>query len=234
MENNKNILEKPVDVICYGNKRHFNTRKEAIKYFLECMSCSEGAERERYTRIYLELTNNFKSIVSDGEPEFKKERTSKAYTIEDKEEILNLISKKKLSVISPEIYDNGKCRLKIEDRDIVKALLDFQGWYAAQVLRKYITDDKELIKAACLGGNEISSSLQYASETLRDDKDFVLQMIELSCRNFQYASIRLQNDIDIVTKALSHMPKDDKYAINSVKSNIGTDLLLSLINTSAA
>ena len=234
MKNNKNILEKPVDVICYGNKRHFNTRKEAIKYFLDYMSCSEGAECQRYTRIYLELTNSSKSVVSDGEPEIKKEKTVKSYTVEDKEEILDLIAKKKLSVNSSEIYDIGTCRLKIEDREIIKALLDFQGWYAAQFLRKYIADDKELIKAACVGGDRIYPTLQYASETLCDDKEFVLQMINLSCRNIQYASERLRNDIDVVTMALYRMSKDDKYDTNIVKSNIGTNLLLSLVNSSAA
>lgn len=52
-----------VKITCYGKKQVMK-RKEAIKYFLDCMYCSEGSERERYTIIYLGLLAGHK-VVSD-------------------------------------------------------------------------------------------------------------------------------------------------------------------------
>lgn len=68
MENDKAFMNLPVDVICYGERKHFDTRKKAIEFFLEGMAFSEGSERERYSTIYLELLTSDSPIVSDGEP----------------------------------------------------------------------------------------------------------------------------------------------------------------------
>lgn len=54
-----------VEVTCYGKTKTY-TRKEAMEHFLEGMMCSEGAERERYTRIYCALSAGLNK-VSDGE-----------------------------------------------------------------------------------------------------------------------------------------------------------------------
>lgn len=44
-----------VKVICYGEEKVWPLRIDAIKFYLEAMAFSEGAERERYTRIYVQL-----------------------------------------------------------------------------------------------------------------------------------------------------------------------------------
>ena len=44
-----------VKVICYGEEKVWPFRTDAIKFYLEAMAFSEGAERERYTRIYVQL-----------------------------------------------------------------------------------------------------------------------------------------------------------------------------------
>ena len=44
-----------VKVICYGEEKVWPLRTDAIKFYLEAMAFSEGAERERYTRIYVQL-----------------------------------------------------------------------------------------------------------------------------------------------------------------------------------
>ena len=46
-----------VKITCYGETKVWDDRQEAIKEFLEGMSCCEGAERERSTNIYLQLIN---------------------------------------------------------------------------------------------------------------------------------------------------------------------------------
>ena len=44
-----------VKVTCYGETKIWDSREDAIKHFLEGMTCCEGCERERYTNIYLQL-----------------------------------------------------------------------------------------------------------------------------------------------------------------------------------
>ena len=44
-----------VTVICYGESKVWDSRAEAIKFYLEGMTACEGAERDRCTNIYLDL-----------------------------------------------------------------------------------------------------------------------------------------------------------------------------------
>lgn len=44
-----------ISVMCYDNEEIWGNRKEAIDFYLECMSFSEGAERERYSAILEQL-----------------------------------------------------------------------------------------------------------------------------------------------------------------------------------
>lgn len=44
-----------ISVMCYDNEEIWGDRKEAIDFFLECMSSSDGAERERYSAILEQL-----------------------------------------------------------------------------------------------------------------------------------------------------------------------------------
>lgn len=230
MKNNE-IMKTPVDVICYGKRKHYGTREEAALFYQGCMSFSEGAERERYTTIYLALVNSAASVVSDGEPELKGQPKAKPkakpYTIDDKEEILKKIKAGELTINSSELYDIGRCRLYVEDRDIIHALLMKDGWYAAQYLRKYIENDKELIKTAGLGGKEKSDVLGYAGEKLRDDKEFVLEMLEIKSSNFRRVSDRLKNDLEVVAMALNQATTD--FELKIIKENIGTELLSSMV-----
>ena len=50
-----------VKIICYG-KEQIMERQEAIKFYLDCMYCSEGAERDRYVNIYLGLLDGEKVV----------------------------------------------------------------------------------------------------------------------------------------------------------------------------
>lgn len=44
-----------ISVMCYDNEEIWGDRKEAIDLYLECMSFSDGAERERYSAILEQL-----------------------------------------------------------------------------------------------------------------------------------------------------------------------------------
>lgn len=70
---NKNL--RPVDTICYNELTTFETRKLATDFYLRCMSCSEGSERDRYTNLYLGLTQTNDKMVHDGECEYYEQPT---------------------------------------------------------------------------------------------------------------------------------------------------------------
>lgn len=53
-----------VETICYGRKEKWDSREDAIMFFLECMAGSEGSERERYLNIFVKLKSGEK-ICSD-------------------------------------------------------------------------------------------------------------------------------------------------------------------------
>ena len=44
-----------VTITCYGSTEVWDSRAEAMKFYLEGMTACEGAERNRYTNIYLQL-----------------------------------------------------------------------------------------------------------------------------------------------------------------------------------
>ena len=44
-----------VTVICYDESKVWDSRADAIKFYLEGMTACEGAERNRYTNVYLDL-----------------------------------------------------------------------------------------------------------------------------------------------------------------------------------
>ena len=56
-----------VTVITYGQKQIWDSRAEAIAFYLEGMANCEGAERDRYTNIYLALISGEK--VCKDEPD---------------------------------------------------------------------------------------------------------------------------------------------------------------------
>ena len=48
---------KEITIVCYGKEEKWKSREEAKAFYLDCMRHSEGAERDRYTNIYLQLVD---------------------------------------------------------------------------------------------------------------------------------------------------------------------------------
>ena len=48
---------RKVTTKCYGEVKEWNDREEAQAYFLEAMMSSNGAERDRYTGIFIQIQN---------------------------------------------------------------------------------------------------------------------------------------------------------------------------------
>ena len=55
-------MEDLVTISCYGTTKTY-TRQDAMDKFLEYMMMCEGAEKERYTNIYVALVCGDKNIV---------------------------------------------------------------------------------------------------------------------------------------------------------------------------
>ena len=49
------IKENVIITHTYGDTKEWTSRADAEKFFLDCMACSEGAERDRYVSIFLQL-----------------------------------------------------------------------------------------------------------------------------------------------------------------------------------
>lgn len=54
----------PVVTVSYGQERKWDDRRDAIVFFVDCMLGSEGAEQERYLKIYLDLMTG-KTVCKD-------------------------------------------------------------------------------------------------------------------------------------------------------------------------
>jgi hypothetical protein len=56
-----------ITISLYGKVSEFKTRDEAKEFLLDCMMNSDGAERDRYTDVYIELLHG-KTEITDGDP----------------------------------------------------------------------------------------------------------------------------------------------------------------------
>lgn len=60
--------KRKVTTVCNGQKRVWDSREEALAFFLEAMMNSDGVEHDRYSGIYIQLQNGL-SYCTDGEDE---------------------------------------------------------------------------------------------------------------------------------------------------------------------
>lgn len=54
-----------IEVICYGTSKMWRDRNEAIAFYMEGILSCDGAEQERYIRVYMDLLAG-KTVCSDG------------------------------------------------------------------------------------------------------------------------------------------------------------------------
>jgi hypothetical protein len=65
--NTANKWDSPVDVVCQEDLTTFPTRRVARDFFFEGMCATDGAERDRYTAIFIGLVETDGKMVHDGE-----------------------------------------------------------------------------------------------------------------------------------------------------------------------
>lgn len=54
-----------VTTICYGKRKVWDSREEAIREFIAAMASVEGSQRDRYTNVYINLMSGL-SVCGDG------------------------------------------------------------------------------------------------------------------------------------------------------------------------
>ena len=60
---------RKVTTKCYGEVKMWDDREEAQAYFLEAMMSSEGAERDRYTGIFIQIQNGLDYCTDEDDDE---------------------------------------------------------------------------------------------------------------------------------------------------------------------
>ena len=58
-----------VTVICYGERKVWDSRKEAERFFIEGFAACEGSEKERYAKVLLDLAGG-RTICRDSDDSF--------------------------------------------------------------------------------------------------------------------------------------------------------------------
>ncbi len=56
-----------VTTVCYGEKKVWDSRKDAADFFLQAIAGTEGAECERYTNIYTKLISGLEVCSDDAD-----------------------------------------------------------------------------------------------------------------------------------------------------------------------
>ena len=59
------MIEKII-VVCYGKAEIWEDREKAKEFYFDCMMNSEGAERDRYVNIYMQLCQGFVNCIDEA------------------------------------------------------------------------------------------------------------------------------------------------------------------------
>jgi len=126
------------------------------------------------------------------------------------------------------IFDNFNEEFK-KDREIVKIALKQNG-YVFIFVSKYFENDKEMFLLAIQNlrilysnmvyNDEYMGMLFYASDTLKDNEEVVLEAVKYDYDSVKFISARLKNDVDfiinmIVEKVKFDIKNEEEYDLDS-------------------
>ncbi len=129
-----------------------------------------------------------------------------------------------LDYVDEEVFEDREFMIKAEAIDRTDDV--------SKHISKTFEDDKDfLYQMELLGG---ICCLEFASPKLRDDKDFVINMINLYSGNVEFASDRLKDDFDIILLAVSRngnnlleassrLRKKEEIVIEAIKNDLWLD-----------
>lgn len=58
-------MSRGVTVICYRQKEYWESREAALDFYMEGVRCCDGAERERYMNVVLDIMDGL-DVCTDG------------------------------------------------------------------------------------------------------------------------------------------------------------------------
>lgn len=67
LEHALQVSRKKIRVTCYGQTEEWDSREVAMAFYKRAMTCSEGSEQGRYTKIYLQLAAGRNECMDEEE-----------------------------------------------------------------------------------------------------------------------------------------------------------------------
>lgn len=128
----------------------------------------------------------------------------------DEEFMLNAIEKNHLCFV----YASDKLR---NDKEFMLKAID-KNFMVIEHAKNIFRDDKDIILTA-LERDSYGLSLSHASDRLRDDEEFMLQVVDVNIKALKHLSDRLKNNSDFMLKAFDKDNRSIEYASNELKSN---------------
>ena len=157
-----------VYVNCGGSLYSFNSKKEVMSFFENCINCSEGSERERYSIIYFDVKSNLntnKRCFSDN-TSFVYNSDIKVSEIDDTDEKLLIknfdISKEDLLAFEANNYLYNNNHNRIHNNKKLESVEDIYDTYIKDNKKEnrtfYVIDKEKII---CIADN-ISDTEYYS------------------------------------------------------------------------
>ena len=83
-----------------------------------------------------------------------------------------------------------------------------------------LKNNKEIVKTAVICDQIIAdTSFRFASDELKNDKEFIMELLDVTAEVFMYASDELKDDEELAYKACSIDPMNIHYISNRLKEN---------------
>lgn len=122
------------------------------------------------------------------------------------------------------VKENGRALKSVSkelqsDREVVMAaVMNYDNAFSSpfQYASRSLKNDKEFVLAVV---KEDPQALQFAFKRLRDDKDVVLAAIKRYDSAIIFASPRLLDDVDVVREAVKQNPKRIMFASKRIRNN---------------
>lgn len=195
-----------VKVLNYGEVKEFNTRQEAIDFYRDCVYGSEGAERDRYVNILMDLQDTDNDFVYDDEYEYQR------YIGADPEkEMQKQLDKEALVDEYIEYVNNFDPAGK-------EPPLSFQEWLSS----KNLNESVKITEAPD------SDSAEY--KRLCDEIKFQAEENDITISEVQVKSVADKIIYGDKFFFSNHLPADDEdwsdmntYILNTIKSVLGLE-----------
>lgn len=196
--------------VCYDTLYVFKTKEEAKKYFTECYELSEGAERERYASILIDLN---KTNLADDNVSVKCKEIAIKYDVEQR--FLNIYLNEPLSIESTvKFYENNV-------KPVIEVSDDYEIRFKQNIPFEYFGSDAENNTSFTEYYNSILKKQGYSNidiQTIpRSDGKYILII------NDEDFDIRAWDNFDNVLDTLESI---SEYLNNDLKFNSSFDLEL--------